>query len=304
MSLSQKSSVMIRRITITAVMTALAVVVKCALKLALTIPGLGIQLSFAGIFTFFPAILFGPLYGGIASALTDLLGALIAPTGAYIPWLTLTAFAGGFIKGLVWIWLKKGITKRLTVIFASVLLLIGILGASFTIALNADGVMHGAIASQTDLPTKEAVEQMTEDGSLSPLSRAATSLAKYNKNTEKNPDNYRKYLAADINLLTFGLMLSSLIGIIVVVCAYFIGRNRDGGVGYAKIFACLIISGIFVTTVNTFILKAFISSYADRSILILWVPRICEEVVICALQSVVISMLYGVAERTGVLKKI
>lgn len=303
--MSSKSSVLIKRITITAVMTAMAVVVKCVFKFALTIPVFGVQLSFGGIFTFFPAILFGPIYGGVASALTDLLGALIAPTGAYIPWLTVTAFAGGVIKGLIWKWLKKGMSKKLTVALASVMLFVGVVGASFTVALNADGVMHGVAASQTSLPEKAAVEQMVEDGTLSPLSRAAVSLAKYNKNTEKNPDNYRKYLATDINLLTLGLEITALVGIAVVVGAYFIGRKKeDGGISYPKIFASILGSGLIVTTVNTFILKAFISSYAERAVLILWVPRVCEEVLICALQAIIISLLYGVLKRTKILDKI
>ena len=303
--MSKRSSALIKRITITAVMTAMAVVVKCVFKVALTIPVLGIQLSFGGIFTFFPAILFGPLYGGVASALTDFLGAMIAPTGAYIPWLTLTAFAGGVLKGFIWIWLKKGMTKKRTVILASLMLVLGIIGASFTISLNADGVMHGIAASQTDLPTRDVIEQMTDDGTLSPLSRAAVSLAQYNKNTEKNPDNYRKYLATDINLLTLGLEITSLVSIAVVLCAYFIGKKHDDGrVSYPKIFATILGSGIVVTTINTFILKAFISSYAERAILILWVPRVCEEVLVCALQAAIISLLYDALERTKLLDKI
>ena len=97
--------------TVTAVLTALAVVIKCFAKIAMTIPGVGIQVSLGGIFTFFPAILFGPIYGGFASAMTDFLGAMIAPTGAYIPWLTVTAFFGGVLKGLIWMTLRRGVGK-------------------------------------------------------------------------------------------------------------------------------------------------------------------------------------------------
>ncbi|HBM81036.1 MAG TPA: ECF transporter S component, partial [Clostridiaceae bacterium] len=46
-----------------------------------------------------PAILFGPLYGGIASGILDVLGYMLKPDGAYIPWLTVTAIAGGIITG-------------------------------------------------------------------------------------------------------------------------------------------------------------------------------------------------------------
>ena len=89
--------------TLTAMFIALAMVLKLISKASsASLSVSGVQISFGGIFTFFPAILFGPLYGGIASAMVDFLGAMWFPTGAYIPWLTVTAFLGGVIKGLVW----------------------------------------------------------------------------------------------------------------------------------------------------------------------------------------------------------
>ena len=37
----------------------------------------GMNVGFGGIFTAFPAFLFGPLYGGVATAISDLLGVII-----------------------------------------------------------------------------------------------------------------------------------------------------------------------------------------------------------------------------------
>lgn len=292
--------------TVTAVLTALAVVIKCFTKIAMTIPGLGIQVSLGGIFTFFPAILFGPLYGGFASAMTDFLGAMIAPTGAYIPWLTLTAFIGGVLKGLIWIALRRGVGKKLAIIMLALMLVVGAVGAAFTISLNSDGVMKGVIAHREDLPTKDQVASMTESGELSALSKAATSLAQYNKNTEKNPDNYRKYLANYINLLTFGLELFALIGVIIVGVAALVYkiRKKDGEGLFLRVAAAAVGSGVVVTTINTYILSLFVSAYAGRSLIILWVPRICEEVVVCIIQAIIITLLYGVLERTPIGKKL
>jgi ECF transporter S component (folate family) len=45
-------------------------------------------------------ILYGPIWGGMAYALGDILGMLIFPTGPYFPGLTLTAFLTGFTFGL------------------------------------------------------------------------------------------------------------------------------------------------------------------------------------------------------------
>ena len=296
---------MLKRITITAVLTALAVVLKCFLKVALTIPVIGVQVSFGGIFTFFPAVLFGPIYGGVASALTDFLGAMIAPTGAYIPWLTVTAFFGGIIKGLLWMALKNVTWKKFGVAVASLLAVIGIVGVMFTVSLNSDGIISGVAAKQADLPTKAAVETMIEEGSISPLSKAAVSLAKYNSNTEKNPDNYRKYLAGYLNLLTIGLWTFSCAGLVFFGIAALIGRRRKRrGTLYIKVLSTILVSGIAVTTANTFILKAFIKAYSARSVLILWIPRLCEEIIVCIFQALIITVLCEVLIRTPIIKKL
>ena len=298
---------MLVAITVTAVLTALAVVIKCFTKIAMTVPGLGIQVSLSGIFTFFPAVLFGPIFGGVSSALTDFLGAMIAPTGAYIPWLTVTAFVGGVLKGLIWMALRRGVGKKLMAIFLVVLVIIGAVGVMFTVSLNSDGVMNGVMAKQADLPTKDQITEMTENGALSPLSKAATSLAKYNKNTDKNPDNYRKYLANYLNLLTFGLELFALVGLVVILAAFFIGKARkdkDGSGLFPRVLLAALGSGVVVTTINTYILSVFIAAYAGRSLMILWVPRVCEEVVVCIIQAIIITLLYGVLERTPIGKKL
>ena len=94
---------LLRRMTLTAVFTALAVAVKLIFSIPLPLFGAGgMKIGLTGVFTAFPAIMFGPLYGGFSSAMCDILGYIVKPDGAYVPWLTLTAFAGGCIKGLLW----------------------------------------------------------------------------------------------------------------------------------------------------------------------------------------------------------
>ncbi|MCF0138251.1 MAG: folate family ECF transporter S component [Oscillospiraceae bacterium] len=46
------------------------------------------------------AMLYGPVWAGVAAGLSDLVGALIFPTGAYFPGFTLTAALSGVIFGL------------------------------------------------------------------------------------------------------------------------------------------------------------------------------------------------------------
>ena len=386
------------RIAFTAVFTALAVVVKSFTNLALNIPGVGIKIGFAGIFTFFPAAFCGPIFGGIASGLTDVLGYLIAPDGAYIPWLTLTAFCGGVIKGLLWMLLTKKAEKKVRIALISVFAVIAILGASFNIALCADGVMKGVIAQQSELPLRGQVEQME----LSPLSKLAVGLAQYNKDTitlshqsgntlytyydlagykntvtkigkealkdcdgelyipktyktiaddagadpekvtvikgeegsaaqkyaEKagipfeaaqiealtadensadakfsSSDAYRKNLAAYLNILVFGLELAGVIGILFTVLNIVLSKADKGEDGQSRVLGIMriavacVVTGVIVTTVNTFILKEVLEVWSNRAILILLIPRVAEEIISCTLQAYIISLLFGAVYR-------
>lgn len=390
------------RLTFTAVFAALAVVVKSFTNLALNIPGVGIKIGFSGIFTFFPAAFCGPIFGGIASALSDVLGHFIAPDGAYIPWLTLTAFCGGVIKGLLWKALNIKGRKKVRIALISVFAAVGILGGAVNISLVSDGVMRGVIARQADLPLRGELEA----AELSPLSEMTVGLARYNKDTitlklhdgsdtlftyytvagykntvtkigkgalsgcsgelyipktyktiaddagaenvtvikgaagsaaqtyaEKigvrfeeaeveaknadengtaaeftSSDGYRKNLAAYINLLAFGLELAGVVGILFVLINIFTERadkGEDGQsrvLGFIRIAVACVVTGVAVTTVNTFILRAVLAAWSGRAILVLLIPRVAEEIVSCILQAYIISLLFGAVYR-GKLKQ-
>ncbi len=392
----EKTKKLLYKMTFTAVFAALAVVVKSFTNLALNIPGVGIKIGFSGIFTFFPAAFCGPLFGGAASALSDVLGYLVAPDGAYIPWLTLTAFCGGVIKGLLWMLLTKKAAKKVRIILISVFAVIGIFGASVNISLCADGVMKGVIAQQSELPLRGEAEQME----LSPLSKLTVGLARYNKDTvtltrqsgntlytyyelagykntvtkigkgalsdcegelyipktyktiaddagaekvtvikgeegsaaqkyaEKigvpfevseveeltanensadaafsSSDAYRKNLAAYINLLAFGLELTGLVGILFVVLNIVLSKadkGEDGqsrALGIMRIAVACVVTGVIVTTVNTFILKEVLEVWSGRAVLVLLIPRVAEEILSCTLQAYIISLLFGIIYR-------
>lgn len=59
-----------------------------------------IRIGFGFIPVAFSAIMFGPLIGGLAAAIADVLGMMIFPKGAFFPGFTLSAFLGGAIYGL------------------------------------------------------------------------------------------------------------------------------------------------------------------------------------------------------------
>ncbi len=423
-----KSSLL--KMTLCAVFIGLAVVSKLFLTIKIPLLGAdGLRISLAGVFTAFPAFICGPIYGGIASAASDFIGYLIKPDGAYIPWLTLTAFAGGVLKGIIWRLFVRRPRKSVRILALSAFVIVGALGLTVHISLISDGILNDITASQSQLATRGRMESIEKNA----VSGAVVNLAKYNNDvftvtavsdsetivlpskadldgyerpvtkigggafsscedvkriyipsvytsidkeaftgidfseivivseksssaekfasqngisfeegtceeltlklvsvysdggysvsalqsggfTVKSSDAYRKNLSGYISFTTVGLELIGLIGILYFVLEAAVSRyeasgtdsrDKDGKqrkkiLGHivnpqlVKIMLSTVISGLIVTTVNTKILQAVLAVYSGRSFIILWIPRFIEELAVCMVQSVLISVLYGV----------
>lgn len=173
----------LHRLTVSAVFLSFAVVIKAFTSFYLPVLGAaGLKIDFSGIFTAFPALMFGPLYGGAVCALADFLGYLIKPSGVYIPLLTLTAFASGFLTGLFFHFVTKNIKNNSRVIAgitAAFFLLLGLFGVSSHVSLNADNIINGLSADSRHLPARGILES----AKISPLSRFICGLARYSNDT-------------------------------------------------------------------------------------------------------------------------
>ncbi|QOX65298.1 folate family ECF transporter S component [Anoxybacterium hadale] len=100
-----KESIKTRKVVISAVFVSISVGLKAISSFYLPLFGQnGISVGISGVFTILPAILFGPVYGAMASGLADFLGYLMKPVGPYLPLMTLVVAAGGFLRG--WLWIK------------------------------------------------------------------------------------------------------------------------------------------------------------------------------------------------------
>jgi ECF transporter S component (folate family) len=171
------------KITVSAVFLSFAVVLKTLTAFYLPVLGAaGLKIDFSGIFIAFPALMFGPLYGGTVYALADLLGYLIKPSGAYIPLMTLTAFMSGFLTGWVWRFAfrnKKNNSRVIAGVTAVFFLLLGLFGVVLHASLNADNIINGLTADSRQLPTRGILES----AEMSPLSRFVCGLARYSNDT-------------------------------------------------------------------------------------------------------------------------
>jgi ECF transporter S component (folate family) len=410
--ISTAASKTIAKITLTAMFLAFALVIKSLISIPVPIfGGNGMKISFAGVFTFFPAALFGPIYGAVVSGLSEVLGYLIKPDGAYIPFLTFSAMLAGFVKGLIWKYVSVNSKSkvRARIIIACCLILLGAFGVFNTISLNRDGVMSGVIAKKDNLPTRgklSSMELSAQTGFISGLAQynndfitisevrtdessvvlptavvidgSKTNITKLGPDafassdalteifvpssinkiddsafksvesktltlkgesgsaiekfasdngfafatqsaepvtielssenlsdgvfTLSNSDTFRKYLAGYINFMCIGLIIVAAAGIIFVAADILVTRfdkkkrKTEGGRSSDtfKVFITIFSSGLLLTTINTEILRWYLTAWNGRSFIILWIPRVIEEMLVCMIQAYVISILYGV----------
>ncbi len=150
----------IRRICVTAMCIGLGALCKLFSLNIVIFGGSGMKIGLAGIFTTLPAILYGPFYGGAASAAADIIGCIIAPSGPYNPLYTLTAFAGGLVKGLVWRLLSHVNKKTFRIIGTACFALFLALGVMFYAFLGADGINGRVVATSESVPEKGEVSSM------------------------------------------------------------------------------------------------------------------------------------------------
>lgn len=195
-----------------------------------------IRVGLAGCFTRLAGVLFGPLYGGIVSGLSDILGYLIKPEGAYIPWLTLTAIGGGVLAALLWKFVQnipRNQLQRLSLfVFISLLIV--------------------AIANKT------------------------------------------------MQLSKYEFIWIPLVGLIFLGIDFYFSQKRDLKqiqVHFLKLLFSLVISGIAVTTVNTYILKLFIPALSQKGFMVLWIPRLIQEIVVSPIKAYIMAILLYIYEK-------
>lgn len=117
----------IHRLTLTSVFIAIALVLSTMSRMIYFSGGAGMRIGFSSYISVLPAFLFGPLWGGLAMGIMDVLAFIIKPEGGYLLPLTVTAILGGILRGTLWKVLKG---KKLPIIpCICVFLLILLVGA-------------------------------------------------------------------------------------------------------------------------------------------------------------------------------
>ncbi len=246
----------IRKIVFTALLVSLAMVIRNFSYMVFFGGAPGMRIGFSGVFTKMAAVLFGPLFGGIASGLVDIFGFIINPLGPYIPWLTVTSVSGGVITGFLWILFGNFNDGKLQKSFLVFLIIIGAIGA----------VNHIHIAF---------IKSSFWTGLLNSIGK------------------YRDFTSV-------GLEAASFIGLCFILVDLVIKRlhpNSKIHTDFLKILLSTGISGIIITTLNTYILQSFIPGLGKMGFLAFWIPRGVQEIVMVIIQAYIVSILLSVYRK-------
>lgn len=128
MKKSVSDSQLTRKIIQTALLIGLALTVRSLSVMVSFMGAPGMRVGFTYAFSRMPALLFGPFFGGLATGIVDVLGYLLRPEGAYIPFLTLTAILDGILVGFLFRGLKKADAKKIQIGLWITFIFIGVLG--------------------------------------------------------------------------------------------------------------------------------------------------------------------------------
>lgn len=96
----------------------------------------GLRLSLSGFFSALPAILFGPLYGGLTYGIVDILGYLIKPEGMYIFPITVSEIIRGVLIGYLFKLIKNVNSSKIRGFFLFVSIILGVTGIFNHIMVN------------------------------------------------------------------------------------------------------------------------------------------------------------------------
>lgn len=125
------------RIIISAILLSASIIVNLLFRTDLPIAGVPLlRISLNAPFLSFIAILFGPLYGGIAGLLSDLISFLLKPSQGYMWQLTVVAFLKYVSIGYIWFKIKDANFKIFNSIFLAFFISIGLMGVVNTVFLN------------------------------------------------------------------------------------------------------------------------------------------------------------------------
>lgn len=263
-----------RAVVFTALIVALAVIVKILFDV--TVPVAGVQamrISFSGVFLRFASVVFGPVSGGAAAGLADLIKHFIKPEGAYLPPLTVTAVLNGMFVGFLWKKIKNADLQKYGVFFVIFFVVLGCWGTGniFVIKFFNGGrylEFLRQIGTQNELTDTNGIfiSFGRIQATAGPVALSASALV--------------TYFAARAAIKKMPAAASSFIS------------------EYLKLLFATGIPCLLYTTVNTEILRMYFL-LPQKSFALLWIPRFVEEALMVLLNSYLLIILINAYKKTS-----
>ncbi len=222
----------------------------------------GMRISISGFVSKLPAILYGPMIGGICSGLMDIISHVVKPEGPFMWQLTLTAVSGGVMVGFLSKLLGRVFKddKSMEKIFLISGCIIGIVGAINLMCLS--------------FSPEGAYSQF-----VLKLGTTSKGVARY-------------------DFVTYGLLIVFAVALIAYITNYvYKKKTTQHHSHFIMVFTALFISNIIVTTLNTFVLRQLIPSLGGMAFWVYYIPRLVEEVVMTVIQSVGVTYLLNIMKK-------
>jgi hypothetical protein len=250
---SRKLSFMV---TFSGLMIAISIILKFLTYYVPIAGAMVLRLDLYGPFEKMPAMVFGPVVGGIVAAIVDLLGFFFAnkTMNGYIFFLTITAFLNCFAFGLIWKYSKNMVTKRLEIAYLIVCSFMFIYG----------GINYAVIMMEQSSKYKTFLTHLNESG------------------------NY-----FSVGLMVVGLIGMVIYGLNWLICK--LSKDNYLRNNYFRVFVALIIPGMIISIINTEILKLFIPTLQNKVFLAFLIPRLIGQIFETFYEAYIICILIPVS---------
>ena len=292
---ARKFSTHLRRLIITAIFLALALTVRQFARMYIPLFGVdAMRIGFAGIFTRMPAILFGPLWGGLISGLNDVLGFLLVPSpsgGAYLPHLTVTAASGGFICGGIWLLLRNRNPGNIRWVMLIVSICAILFGAINFAVFRFDGVQQGFFADAYNAGNYDIDTSSMWVTTRLIVERAQVSI---------NPDNMLSTMLVSFTTAPFfaGLLGVMLWGVDLLM-SYALKRQYPDYKSVMPLLIAMLVAAWWQSTTNTIVFRHTIWSEALRDLpfVTVWLPRILQSTITTIIYTYAVAVMVEIARR-------
>ena len=287
-----KSNIHLRYLCFTAMLVAIALVMRV---FSLTIPLMGengMRIGFAGIFSSLPAILFGPMWGGLASGVTDILGHIMRPEGAYLPQITLVAISAGFLRGIMWLLLRKRNPNRLQLVVLIGSTIILLFGIANWVIFRIDNITPNFF--------EYLYNQDADTSNMFFISRWAVARSE----VVSNPTNTLTTMITSVTITPF---VAGILGLVLFsvdkIMSFSLKKEYKEYVSIMPLLISLLVAAWWQSTLNTIILRQYVfASWQLLPFWMVWFPRIIQSTISVVVHSYFVALLMGVCKKQKYLK--